>query len=426
MSETQPETISDTRIAELLAMEAKATPGPWRKDFGSTYGHIKSTADDDECRTPTVLRYDLAASSISPESRQANGFLIAALRNDARPILCELQRLRARIDSNNQAVIFTADQAGEQVLRLGKEAMEARVEVARLEAENRELRNECVSAAQLASERLQAAEERAADAVEKSRVASVEISRWVNEASESSDVARRAAKERDEIRERNYTLESNEMATKDVLQLVDCAFDALYNDDGSLCSPAWNRVGLLLKKMGLKTMSDLPNTKPNKDSRFKAGDKQRVKELEAREKKPFVLNISSEWLKEKAAQEDGECVSAGGWVAKVNEAETRKKEAMERFEEWSRDEIFLRHSGWLDVESAKLGYLEGRASVQGEVDRLKTQLFMSERFRLKDGLAKLDGLADVCRERDCLREAIATKDAEIARLRAELAREKGA
>jgi hypothetical protein len=66
----------------------KHTPGPWKKDYGSTDGHIKSIGlkKDDGTNTPTVCRYKnyagqttrfFCADSLTDEEVEANGILIA-------------------------------------------------------------------------------------------------------------------------------------------------------------------------------------------------------------------------------------------------------------------------------------------------------------------------------------------------------------
>lgn len=79
-------------MSEARAMEAtKHTPGPWEADYGGTIGHIKSVAEYDDGRTPTVARYDVNTPGLRAEEKEANKCLIAA----APDLLEALQRLMA-------------------------------------------------------------------------------------------------------------------------------------------------------------------------------------------------------------------------------------------------------------------------------------------------------------------------------------------
>jgi hypothetical protein len=84
---------------------SKFTKGPWVKDYNGAHGHIKSTAEHPDMRTPTVARYDVAVITVSKEEEEeANGKLIAA----APDLLAALQEIIARNEIQHW---FNLDQA---------------------------------------------------------------------------------------------------------------------------------------------------------------------------------------------------------------------------------------------------------------------------------------------------------------------------
>lgn len=61
----------------------KHTPLPWAKDFGGTFGHIKSVGNCGTCgsdnsipRTPTVLRYDMHEFITPFDEQEGNAELV--------------------------------------------------------------------------------------------------------------------------------------------------------------------------------------------------------------------------------------------------------------------------------------------------------------------------------------------------------------
>jgi hypothetical protein len=55
------------------------TPGPWEVDYGGSVGHVKSLANRESGKTPTVARYDIFPAGSALALRQkANANLIAA------------------------------------------------------------------------------------------------------------------------------------------------------------------------------------------------------------------------------------------------------------------------------------------------------------------------------------------------------------
>ena len=88
-----------------IADKLEFTPGPWKKDYGNTKGHIKSIAPNDKGWTPTVCKYsefshlpiDMPFNEV-----EANGYLIAAApemledeinnKEDAHTAMIELEK----------------------------------------------------------------------------------------------------------------------------------------------------------------------------------------------------------------------------------------------------------------------------------------------------------------------------------------------
>lgn len=56
----------------------KHTPGPWVKDYGNTYGHIKAMVQRGSAPTPTLAEYGTCHGCIPAEEAEANGHLLAA------------------------------------------------------------------------------------------------------------------------------------------------------------------------------------------------------------------------------------------------------------------------------------------------------------------------------------------------------------
>ena len=68
----------------------KHTKLPWVKDYGMTFGHIKAIISENDCKTPTVARYDIGIST--KEEEQANAEYIVKACN-AYPKLIKQLRL---------------------------------------------------------------------------------------------------------------------------------------------------------------------------------------------------------------------------------------------------------------------------------------------------------------------------------------------
>jgi hypothetical protein len=91
--------MTESQIKELRRLLAEATPGPWVKDYGFTFGHIKSVAKERKPGTPTVCRYDGPnhAPTISEDEAGVNAALIVAAKNALQDLLDERDRLRATV-----------------------------------------------------------------------------------------------------------------------------------------------------------------------------------------------------------------------------------------------------------------------------------------------------------------------------------------
>ena len=81
--------MTEAEIRELLALETRATPGPW--EFNS-YSTVQAR-ERDICSVPTEDGY----GDQSTGQDNNNGWLIAAARNAIRPLAEEVLRQRARI-----------------------------------------------------------------------------------------------------------------------------------------------------------------------------------------------------------------------------------------------------------------------------------------------------------------------------------------
>lgn len=132
MSETNNDTrpATDAELAEIRERWAKATPGPWERDYGGTMGHIKSTTKAGTVATPTVCRYDIwhpfgieDHDGLYPITQQeADGDAIANAPTD-------IAKLLARVDAAEAKV---ADQRREIAqLRSGKGHAEQELNVMR-------------------------------------------------------------------------------------------------------------------------------------------------------------------------------------------------------------------------------------------------------------------------------------------------------
>jgi len=86
----------------------KHTALPWRKDFGGTFGHIKSIGD---CgfttggvrKTPTVVRYDMPECVIPLDEQEANAELIVTAVNYHIKLTETLRELLSRVENDTDA-----------------------------------------------------------------------------------------------------------------------------------------------------------------------------------------------------------------------------------------------------------------------------------------------------------------------------------
>lgn len=96
-------TITPERIADLRAMEAKATPGPWHAEIDEHYGsHPRIYADG---------RLIAAIGNVEVERQdywEADAKMAVAARNALIPALDEIDRLRCELDEA-RALIAAAD-----------------------------------------------------------------------------------------------------------------------------------------------------------------------------------------------------------------------------------------------------------------------------------------------------------------------------
>jgi hypothetical protein len=104
--------------ARIIELDVKATKGPWVKDYGGTYGHIKSTAGGFPLGgTPTLARYDKESTAPTVRDQLAcNGDLIAEYRTLAPAVARELIELRKAAGISESDCVVSGDIDGSMIL----------------------------------------------------------------------------------------------------------------------------------------------------------------------------------------------------------------------------------------------------------------------------------------------------------------------
>ena len=115
--------MTDKQIDELLALEANATPGPWFEQY--EYDGSRTVAQMRSTDTTMCVNRACHVDGNPWEKTKENATLIAAARNNLRPLCEEVKRLREALEKIESTILTNSVEwrATSEALNIAREAL---------------------------------------------------------------------------------------------------------------------------------------------------------------------------------------------------------------------------------------------------------------------------------------------------------------